>query len=143
MSKLPKSGWDENGIYREYGEDGTLLLEQTSYGSVNPMCEAGKTAISGMRQCVIFEPARPGTHPSGINGGLGASLIGACDDCKAMISGNLFDLVEGLKTIDASLLLPYEREMIEEAIPQIIRDVERRQLLAIEARKRILLIPDV
>ncbi len=48
MTKQSKSGWDENGIYREYGEDGTLLLEQTSYGSVNPTCEVGKRMISGM-----------------------------------------------------------------------------------------------
>ncbi len=98
MSKQSKSGWDENGIYREYGEDGTLLLERTSFGSVNPTCKVGKAMIGGMG-CVTFVPPSPGAHPSGINGGLGASLLGVCDDGKATISSN--DLLNVLKAIVA------------------------------------------
>ncbi len=103
MSNKSKiSRYDNDGIYREYGEDGTLLLEQTSFGSVNPMCEVGKRSISGMG-CVTFVPPRPDAHPSGINGGLGASLIGYCDDGNETVSGNkgfqLADIVRILKAI--------------------------------------------
>src|SRR5882724_10734755 len=52
-----------------------------------------------LREFIIFEPPRPGAHPSGINGGLGASLIGVCDDGKATISSN--DLLNILKAIIA------------------------------------------
>ncbi len=36
----------------------------------------------------------------------------------------------------------YEREMTEEGIPQIIRDVARRQMLAVEARTRQMAVPE-
>ncbi len=52
-----------------------------------------------LRECIIYEPPRPGAHPSGINGGLGASLLGVCDDGKATISNN--DLLNALKAIVA------------------------------------------
>jgi hypothetical protein len=45
--------------------------------------------------------------------------------------------LEGLQPIDPKLLVDYEREM-EEAISQIIKDIEKREVLAIKARRRIL-----
>jgi len=48
----------------------------------------------------------------------------------------LFKLVEGLKPVDASKLAEFEREMTEEAIPEIIKEVEKRQMLAAESRQR-------
>lgn len=53
----------------------------------------------------------------------------------------LFQLVEGLSPVDASAIADYEREMQEEAIPEIVRDVERRRLLAAESRNRRLEMP--
>jgi hypothetical protein len=53
----------------------------------------------------------------------------------------LFKLVEGLKPVDASALADYEREMTDEAIPEIIRDVEKRRMLAAESRHRRLEMP--
>ena len=55
--------------------------------------------------------------------------------------GGLFKLVEGLKPVDASALADYEREMADEAIPEIIRDVEKRRMLAAESRHRRLEMP--
>lgn len=49
----------------------------------------------------------------------------------------LLALIKGLKPVDASALADYEREMTEEAIPAIIRAVERRQMLAEESRRRL------
>jgi hypothetical protein len=45
--------------------------------------------------------------------------------------------IQRFQAIDPKLLVEYEREM-EEAIPQIIKDIEKREVLAIEARRRIL-----
>lgn len=53
----------------------------------------------------------------------------------------LFKLVKGLKSVDASALADYEREMSDEAIPDIIRDVEKRRMLAAESRHRRLEMP--
>jgi hypothetical protein len=53
----------------------------------------------------------------------------------------LFKLIEGLKPVDANALAGYEREMTEEAIPGIIRDVEKRRTLAAESRQRRLEMP--
>jgi len=53
----------------------------------------------------------------------------------------LFKLVEGLKPVDASALEEYEREMTDEAIPEIIKDVEKRRMLAAESRQRRLETP--
>jgi hypothetical protein len=39
----------------------------------------------------------------------------------------IFKLIEGLKPVDPVVLAAYEREMTEHAIPEIIRDVNRRQ----------------
>jgi ribosomal protein S15P/S13E len=52
----------------------------------------------------------------------------------------IFKLVEGLKPVDASALAEYEREMTE-AIPEIIKDVEKRRMLAAESRQRRLAMP--
>lgn len=49
----------------------------------------------------------------------------------------VFDLVDGLKPVDAGLLSEYEREM-EKVIDDIIKDVYRRLMLAEESRKRLL-----
>jgi hypothetical protein len=54
---------------------------------------------------------------------------------------DLFKLVEGLKPVDASALADYEREMTDEAIPEIIKDVEKRRMLAAESRHRRLEMP--
>jgi len=54
----------------------------------------------------------------------------------------IFKLVEGLKPVDASALAEYEREMTEEAIPEIIKDVEKRRMLAAESRQRRLGMPN-
>ncbi len=54
---------------------------------------------------------------------------------------SLFKLVEGLKPVDASALEAYEREMTDEAIPEIIKDVEKRRMLAAESRQRRLEMP--
>lgn len=53
----------------------------------------------------------------------------------------LFKLIEGLKPVDAGALADYEREMTDEAIPEIIRDVEKRRMLAAESRHRRLEMP--
>ena len=53
----------------------------------------------------------------------------------------LFKLVEGLTPVDVSKLAAFEREMTEEAIPEIIRDVEKRRMLAAESRQRRLEMP--
>jgi hypothetical protein len=54
---------------------------------------------------------------------------------------DIFKLVEGLKPVDANALAAYEREMAEEAIPEIIKDVEKRRMLAAESRHRRLETP--
>ncbi|MFL5246104.1 MAG: hypothetical protein ACJ8FY_28880 [Gemmataceae bacterium] len=53
----------------------------------------------------------------------------------------IFKLVEGLKPVDASALAEYEREMTEEAIPEIIKEVEKRRMLAAESRHRRMGMP--
>jgi hypothetical protein len=53
----------------------------------------------------------------------------------------LFKLVEGLKPVDANALAEYEREMTDEAIPEIIKEVEKRRMLASESRQRRLEMP--
>ena len=53
----------------------------------------------------------------------------------------IFKLVEGLKLVDASALAVYEDEMTNEAIPDIIKDVEKRRMLAAESRQRRLEMP--
>jgi hypothetical protein len=54
---------------------------------------------------------------------------------------DLFKLVEGLKPIDPNKLAEFEKEMTEQGIPEIIRDVEKRRMLAAESRQRRLEMP--
>jgi hypothetical protein len=53
----------------------------------------------------------------------------------------LFKLVAGLKPVDPSALEEFEREMTEHAIPEILRAVEKRRMLAAESRNRQLELP--
>lgn len=46
--------------------------------------------------------------------------------------------ISGLKQVDPTALAEYEREMREEAIPEIIKAVLRRERLAWESRFRFL-----
>jgi len=64
------------------------------------------------------------------------------NECRRRVAGNgefrLESLsIPGLKPVNAADLSEYERAM-KEAIPDIIRAVERRERLAAEARRRIL-----
>lgn len=52
-----------------------------------------------------------------------------------------FRIVEGLMPVDPKALEDYERGMTEEAIPEMIKDVERRQMLAAQSRQRRLETP--
>ena len=53
----------------------------------------------------------------------------------------VFKLVQGLKPVDAKDLEAFDREMREEAVPEIIKDVEKRRMLAAESRQRRLEMP--
>jgi hypothetical protein len=53
----------------------------------------------------------------------------------------IFKLVDGLKPVDPKALADYEREMAEQAIPEIIKEVEKRRMLAAESRQRRLEMP--
>jgi hypothetical protein len=53
----------------------------------------------------------------------------------------VFKLVQGLKPVDPTALAEYEREMTDNAIPEIIKDVEKRRMLAAESRQRRLETP--
>jgi hypothetical protein len=44
--------------------------------------------------------------------------------------GNVFDLIEGLTPVDPSAFEDFRREMTTEIIPQIVKIVEERRLLA-------------
>ena len=47
---------------------------------------------------------------------------------------DFFKIVPGMKPVDPADLAEYERAMREEVIPEIIREVERRRILAMECR---------
>jgi hypothetical protein len=53
----------------------------------------------------------------------------------------LFKLIEGLKPVEASALSEFEREMADEAIPAMLKEVEKRWMLAAESRNRQLEMP--
>jgi hypothetical protein len=53
----------------------------------------------------------------------------------------LFKLAAGLKPVDPGALAAFEEEMIEHTIPEIVRAVEKRRLLAAESRNRQLELP--
>lgn len=46
----------------------------------------------------------------------------------------VFDLVEGLTAIDPSALADFKQEMTQEVIPEIVKIVEERRMLAAESR---------
>lgn len=52
-------------------------------------------------------------------------------------SFQLFEQIEGLEHVDIEKFVEFEQE-ITEVIPQIIKDVKKRQILAAESRQRIL-----
>lgn len=53
----------------------------------------------------------------------------------------LFKLVAGLKPVDPGAIAAFEQEMTEHAIPEIVRAVEKRRMLAAESRNRQLELP--
>lgn len=48
---------------------------------------------------------------------------------------NVFDVIEGLKPVDQNALADYKRAMTDEVIPEIVRVVEERRMLAAESRR--------
>ena len=48
---------------------------------------------------------------------------------------DVFDVIEGLKPVDQSALADYKRAMTDEVIPEIVRVVEERRMLAAESRR--------
>ncbi len=48
---------------------------------------------------------------------------------------DVFDVIEGLTTVDPNALADFERAMTEEVIPEIIKVVEERRMLAAESRR--------
>ena len=46
----------------------------------------------------------------------------------------VFDLVEGFTAIDPNALTEFKQEMTEEVIPEIVKIVEERRMLAAESR---------
>jgi hypothetical protein len=49
---------------------------------------------------------------------------------------SIFDKIEGLTQVDPEALAEYEKEMTEKVIPEIVRIVEERRMLAAESRYR-------
>lgn len=49
---------------------------------------------------------------------------------------NFFNLIEGLRPVDPETLAEFKREMTDEVIPEIVRVVEERRMLAAESRNR-------
>jgi hypothetical protein len=46
----------------------------------------------------------------------------------------VFDLVEGLTSVDPKTLADFKQEMTQEVIPEIVKVVEERRMLAAESR---------
>jgi hypothetical protein len=46
----------------------------------------------------------------------------------------VFDLIEGLTPIDPKALADFKQEMTQEVIPEIVKIVEERRMLAAESR---------
>lgn len=46
----------------------------------------------------------------------------------------VFDLVEGLTSVDPKALADFKQEMTQEVIPEIVKVVEERRMLAAESR---------
>lgn len=49
---------------------------------------------------------------------------------------SIFDLIEDLKPVDPQTIAEFERAMDDEVIPEIVRVVEERRMLAAESRRR-------
>ncbi len=49
---------------------------------------------------------------------------------------SIFDLIEGLTPVDPTQLTEFQQAMNDEVIPEIVRVVEERRLLAVESRNR-------
>lgn len=49
---------------------------------------------------------------------------------------DVFKLVEGLKPVDPTKLVEFERTMKDEVVPDIVKVVEQRRLFAAESRVR-------
>jgi len=51
-------------------------------------------------------------------------------------NGNdVFEVIEGLKAIDPKTLEDFKQAMTDEVIPEIVRVVEERRMLAVESRE--------
>jgi len=48
---------------------------------------------------------------------------------------DVFDVVEGLRSVDPDALEDFERVMTDEVIPEIVQTVEERRMLAAEYRE--------
>lgn len=49
---------------------------------------------------------------------------------------SIFEQIEGLENVDPEALEDFKRAMTEEVIPEIVRVVEERRMLAAETRQR-------
>lgn len=49
---------------------------------------------------------------------------------------SIFELIEDLKPVDPQMIAEFERAMDDEVIPEIVRVVEERRMLAAESRRR-------
>ena len=56
------------------------------------------------------------------------------DDEKKDEKG-VFDLIEGLTPVDPKALAAFQQAMIDEVIPEIVKVVEERRMLAAESRE--------
>jgi hypothetical protein len=54
---------------------------------------------------------------------------------KDKTEGDVFEAIEGLTPIDPNSLADFQRAMNEEVIPEIIKVVEERRMLAAESRQ--------
>ncbi len=48
---------------------------------------------------------------------------------------DVFEVIEGLTLVDPNALVEFQRTMTEEVIPEIVRVVEERRMLAAESRQ--------
>jgi hypothetical protein len=53
---------------------------------------------------------------------------------KEKKEGDIFEVIEGLTPIDPKNLADFQRAMNEEVIPEIVKVVEERRMLAAESR---------
>lgn len=49
---------------------------------------------------------------------------------------SVFDVIEGFEAVDPQDLSEFKKSMTEEVIPEIVKVVEERRLLAVESRSR-------